>query len=62
MNLSPRFDFRNNSKSSNRSENRPLILSSVNNGKPRSKQEAEKKPREIEQQFRDELKNINDGN
>ena len=26
MNLSPRFDFRNNSKSSNRSENRPLIF------------------------------------
>ena len=26
MNLSPRFDFRNNSKSSNRSENRPLIM------------------------------------
>ena len=37
-------------------------IASVNNGKPRSKQEAEKKPREIEQQFRDELKNINDGN
>ena len=37
-------------------------ISSANNGKPRSKQEAEKKPREIEQQFRDELKNIKDEN
>ena len=37
-------------------------IASANNGKPRSKQEAEKKPREIEQQYRDELKNINDGN
>ena len=37
-------------------------IASANNGKPRSKQEAEKKPREIEQQFRDELKNIKDGN
>ena len=29
MNLSPRFDFRNNSKSSNRSENRPLISEAI---------------------------------
>ena len=37
-------------------------ISSANNGKFRSKQETEKKPREIEQQFRDELRNINDEN